>query len=90
MMLDRSLTFKKHYENTQANVNTRNNIQRKLVNSKWGADANTLKISAMALSSSVAEYACPVWKSSAHAKNLDITLKKMQNYNRITQPNRGT
>jgi len=74
--LDRSLTFKKHCENTRAKVNTRNNILRKLVNSKWGADANTLRISAIALSYSAAKYACPVWKSSAYAKNIDIALNE--------------
>lgn len=74
--LDRSLTFMKHYENTRAKVNTRNNILRKIVNSKWGADANTLRTTAIALSYSATEYACPVWKASAHAKNIDITLNE--------------
>ena len=56
--LDRTLSFKKHLENTKAKVNTRNNILRKLVNSKWGADPQTVRATAMALSFSTAEYAC--------------------------------
>jgi len=57
-------------------VNTRNNILRKLVNSKSGADANTLRTSAIALSYSAAEYVCQVWKASAHVKNIDIALNE--------------
>lgn len=74
--LDRSLTFKKHCENTREKVNTRNNILRKLLNSKWGTDSNTLRTSAIALSYSAAEYACSVWKASAHAKNIDKALNE--------------
>jgi len=74
--LDRSLTFKKYCENTRAKVNTRNNILRKLVNSKWGTDSNTLRTSAIALSYSAAEYVCSVWKASAHAKNINIALNE--------------
>lgn len=34
--LDRTFTSKNHLQNTKAEVNTRNNILHKLVNSKWG------------------------------------------------------
>jgi len=44
------------------------------VNSKWGADANTLRTSAIVISLSAAEYACPVWQASAHPKNIDVTF----------------
>jgi len=73
--LDKPLTFKKRCENTRDKVYTRNNI-RKLVYSKWDADANTLRTSAIVLSYSAAEYVCPVWKASAHAKNIDIVLNE--------------
>ena len=35
-----------------------------------------LRTSALALSYSVAEYACPVWEGSAHAKRLDPVLNE--------------
>jgi len=44
------------------------------VNSKWGADANTMKTSAIVISLSTAEYECPVWQASAHVKNIDVAL----------------
>ena len=55
-------------------VNTRNNIIRKLANSKWGCRASTLRSSCLALCYSAAEYACPVWARSAHASKLNPAL----------------
>ena len=72
--LDRSLTFKKHIQNCKTKVNTRNNILRKLTSSQWGVNPNTLRTSALALCYSAAEYACPVWSQSSHAKYLDPAL----------------
>ena len=72
--LDRTLTFKEHIKNTKAKVGSRNNILRKLTNSKWGATAHTLKSTALALCYSSAEYACPVWERSTHAQKLDPAL----------------
>ncbi|KAI4800867.1 hypothetical protein KUCAC02_007038 [Chaenocephalus aceratus] len=43
-------------ERSKAKVNTRNNILRKLVNSKWGADPPTIRATAMALCFSTAEF----------------------------------
>ena len=71
VILDRSLTFKKHLQNCKAKVSTRNNILRKLISSQWGENPNTLKTSALALCYSAAEYASPVWSRSSHAKYLD-------------------
>ena len=42
--LDRTLAFKNHLQNTKAKINTRNNILRKLVNSKWSADPSTVRV----------------------------------------------
>ena len=53
---------------------TRNNLLRKLSNSKWGANANTIRTTALALSYSVAEYAAPVWARSPHAQKLNTEL----------------
>ena len=58
--LDRSLIFKKHVTKTKAKVSTRNNIVRKLTTSKWGSLSSVLRTTALALSFSAAEYACPV------------------------------
>ena len=55
-------------------VNARNNIIRKLANSKWGCKASTLRPSCLALCYSAAEYACPVWARSTHARKLNPAL----------------
>ena len=79
--LDRTLSYKAHIEKTKKKVGTRNNITRKLRTSKWGATPTTLRSSALALCYSAAEviaaeYACPVWERSTHAKKLDATLNE--------------
>ena len=74
--LDRTLSYKAHIENIKKKVGTRNNIIRKLRTSKWGATPTTLRSSALALCYSAAEYACPVWERSTHAKKLDPTLNE--------------
>ena len=55
-------------------VRTRNNLLHKLANSSWGANTFTLRATALALCYSVAEYACPVWERSSHAKKVDASL----------------
>ena len=72
--LDRSLCYKMHIEKTKMKVNARNNIIRKLANSKWGCNASTLRPSYLALRYSAAEYACPVWARSTHAHKLNPAL----------------
>lgn len=74
--LDRTLTFKYHCENTKLKVSGRNNIIRKLTNSTWGAQPNVLRTSALALCFSTAEYAAPVWRNSAHTRQVDIALNE--------------
>ena len=58
--LDRKLSYKEHIHHTKMKVATRNNLLRKLSNSKWGATT-------LALCYYVAEYAAPVWARSYHA-----------------------
>ena len=53
--LDRTLSYKAHIEKTKKKVGTRNNIIRKLRNSKWGATPTTLRSSALALCYAAAE-----------------------------------
>ena len=72
--LDRCLSYRVHVEKTKAKVSTRNNILRKLANTKWGASPNTIRSTALALSFSAAEYACPAWGRSTHARKLDPVL----------------
>ena len=55
-------------------VDTRNNLQKKLSTSKWGWNASTIRTTALALSYSAGEYACPVWARSPHASKLGPEL----------------
>lgn len=71
---DRSLTNRKHCENTAAKVKARNNIIHKLCGTTWGADAETLRTSALALVFSTAEYCSPAWLNSAHTHKIDTQL----------------
>ena len=48
--LDRTLIYKKHIHNTKMKVATRNNLMKKLSNSKWGCNASTISTTALALS----------------------------------------
>ena len=72
--LDRTLSYKEHIHNRKMKVATRNNLLRKLCNSKWGANASTIRTTALALCYSVAEYATPVWARSSHAQKLNPEL----------------
>jgi hypothetical protein len=74
--LDRTLSYKQHIQNTKMKVASRNNLLKKLANSKWGTNASTIRTTALALSYSTAEYAAPVWARSAHAHLLDPELNK--------------
>lgn len=74
--LDRTLTFKQHLSNVAAKVKTRNNILQKLAGTSWGANAQVLRTTALALSYSVAEYCCPTWINSTHTKQVDVQLNQ--------------
>ena len=69
--LDRTLSYKTHIHNTKMKVSTRNNILKKLANSRWGTNARTIRTTALALCYSTAEYAAPVWERSAYAHLLN-------------------
>ena len=71
---DRTLCYKQHIHNTKMKVATRNNLLRKLSNSKWGANADTIRTTALALRYYVAEYAAPVCERSPHAQKLNTEL----------------
>ena len=72
--LDRTLSFKNHVEKTKSKVCSRNNILSKLMGTTWGARPQTIRSTALALCYSAAEYACPVWERSTHAKKVDTAL----------------
>ena len=72
--LDRILTYKEHLTKTAAKLKTRNNIIQKLANSEWGADSNTLRISTVTLTRSVAHYCSLVQLQSAHTNKVDTQL----------------
>ena len=72
--LDRTLSYKKHIHNTKIKVATRNNILKKLSNSRWGCNAYTIRTTALALSYSTNEYTCPIWARSPHTSKLDTEL----------------
>ena len=72
--LDRTLSYSTHITKVKAKTAARNNVLRKLANSKWGTHPSTIKTTALALCYSTAEYACPVWERSAHAHRVDPVL----------------
>jgi len=72
--LDRTLSFKAHLPETAAKLKNRNNLLTKLAGSSWGADADTLRTSTLALCYSVGEYCAPVWCCSAHTGLVDEQL----------------
>jgi len=74
--LDRTLSFKEHTRKLKEKVASRNNLLRKLANTKWGTDPNTLKTTAVALCFSTAEYCAPVWARSCHASAVDTELNQ--------------
>ena len=75
--LDRTLSYKEHIHHTKMYVATRNNLLIKLSNSKWGANASTIRTTELALCYSVAEYAAPGWAISSHAQKLNPELNSV-------------
>ena len=59
--LDRTLTYRTHVEKLRKKLSTRNSLLSNLANSSWGAQAQTLRLSALALCYSTAEYCAAAW-----------------------------
>jgi len=72
--LDHTLSFKSHLTKTAAKLKNRNNLLMKLAGSSWGADADTLRTSTLALCYSAGEYCASVWCRSAHTGLVDAQL----------------
>jgi len=49
-------------------------VDEAIAGSTWGASANILRSSALALCYSAAEYCAPVWSRSAHTSQVDVQL----------------
>ena len=69
--LDRSLTFRHYFEALRKKLSIRVALLRRLARSGWGAGAKTLRISALSLVYSTAEYYAPVWCRSTHTCLID-------------------
>jgi len=76
--LDPTVSYREHLTKTVGKLKNRNNLLMKLAGSTWGASANTLQSSALALCYSAAGYCAPVWSCSAmcsaHTSQIDVQL----------------
>ena len=59
--LDRSLTYRRHFQSLRKELTSRVALLRRLAGSSWGAVATTPRIATQALVHSTAEYCAPVW-----------------------------
>ena len=66
--LDRSITFHCHLMVLGKKLFSRVTLLRRLVGSKWGTGAKTLRIAALCLIYSTAGYCAPVWCRSAQTR----------------------
>ena len=72
--LDRLLRFRHHLVALRKNLPSRVTLLRRLVSSRWGAGAKTLRIATVSLVHSTSEYCGPVWCRSAHTRLIDSVL----------------
>ena len=72
--LDCTLSYREHLTKTAGKLKNSNNLLMKPAGSTWGASANTLRSSALALCYLAAEYCTPVWSRSAHTSQVDVQL----------------
>ena len=72
--LDRSLTFRHHFEALCKKLSTQVALLRGLAGSGRGAGAKTLRMSALYLVYSTAKYCAPVWCRSTHTRLIDSIL----------------
>lgn len=72
--LDRSSKYKQHIKKLKKKTLTRVSLLKKLANAQRNADVKTIRISTLALVFASAEYFCPVWAHSAHAKKFEASF----------------
>lgn len=66
--LGRTITYRKHLENTAHKLKKRNSIIRKLAETKWDASQTVLQTLSVTFNYSVAEYCATVLVRSSHTK----------------------
>ena len=74
--LDRTLSYKEHIHKLECTTSARNNIMKKLSNTKLMVKPATIKTTVLALCYSTAEYACPVREKSTHVSKLYPALNE--------------
>ena len=74
--LDCTLSYKQHLTDVSSKVTKQCNLLKRLASNHWGADFPTLRMSALALCYSTAEYCSPVWSQSHHCKKVDTSLNE--------------
>ncbi|XP_066964306.1 uncharacterized protein [Macrobrachium rosenbergii] len=67
---------REHVRKVKDKVATRNNLLSKLANSDWGTNPQTLRLTALALNYSIAEYCSPVWERSCHSHEVDAEFNQ--------------
>ena len=72
--LYRSLTFRHHLEDLHKKLSTRVGLLRRLAGFGWGADAKTLRISALSSVYSTTEYCAPVSCRNTYTHLIDSIL----------------
>ena len=72
--LDRSLTFRHHLVALRKKLSSRVTLLRRLVGTRWGAGAKTLRIATLSVIYSTAEYCAPVRCRSAYTLLIDSVL----------------
>ena len=55
-------------------------VDEAIAGSTWGASANTLRSSALALCYSAAEHCAPIWSRSAHTSQVDVQLNSTMRF----------
>ena len=74
VMLDRSLTCRRHLESLRKKLTSHVALLRQLAGCSWGSGATTLRIATLALVHSTAEYCAPVWCRSAHTSLINPAI----------------
>ena len=72
--LDRTLTYRHNMETLRKKLSSRVSLLRRLAGTGWGATAKTLRVAALSLVYSTAEYCAPVWCRSVHTRLIDSVL----------------
>jgi hypothetical protein len=75
--LERLLTFNEHLSTLSKKIRSRYNLGQMLARTGWGADAKTLRITALSLVYSTAEYGFQVWCNNTHVSKIDTQLNSV-------------